>query len=126
MADTQHAPGHGGHDEHADHGDVFRIYMIVAVALAVCTASSFIFNTMARNAVITAFISFLLILAVAIIKAVLVGMYFMHLKWDWKMLYFLIVPVFIMGVMMMVVLLPDTVLGPRQDATEAIQAASSP
>jgi hypothetical protein len=33
----------------------------------------------------------------------------MHLKWDWGRLYFLIIPVFILGAMMMMVLLPDLV-----------------
>lgn len=117
MADQHHAGDHG-------HGDVFKIYMIVAGVLAVCTISSFFFNDMARAGSIATFTAFVLILGVAIIKAVLVGMYFMHLKWDWKMLYFLIIPVFIMGVMMMMVLMPDTVLGPLRDSTEAIQIES--
>lgn len=115
MADTHHSDSHG----HGGHGDVFRLYMIVAVVLSVCTAMSFVVN----QSVSVKFVAFLLILAVAIVKAVLVGMYFMHLKWDWKMLYFLIIPVFIMGVMMMVVLLPDTLLGPHRDAAEAIEIA---
>ena len=34
----------------------------------------------------------------------------MHLKYDWGKLYFLIVPAFILGAMMMIVLLPDIVL----------------
>ena len=43
----------------------------------------------------------------------------MHLKYDWGRLYFLICPVFIMAVMMMFVLLPDTVFGQWRDAREA-------
>jgi hypothetical protein len=34
----------------------------------------------------------------------------MHLKFEWSKLYFLIIPVMILGVMMMVVLLPDIVI----------------
>jgi hypothetical protein len=34
----------------------------------------------------------------------------MHLLLDWKRLYFVIIPVMIMGAMMIVVLLPDIVL----------------
>src|SRR5262245_8078129 len=104
MADQHHS------GDHADHGDVFKAY--IAVALSGFTASSFFFNWMARSGVISHTLSFFLILGVAIFKAVLVAMYFMHLKWDWKLLYFLIIPVFIMGAMMMVVLLPDILLGP--------------
>jgi hypothetical protein len=34
----------------------------------------------------------------------------MHLKFEWGKLYFMIVPAFILGLMMMLVLLPDTVI----------------
>lgn len=106
MADT--------HSHGDDHGNLFKVYMIVAVALAVATAASFIVN----QTVSTKAAAFVMILGVAIIKATLVGTYFMHLKWDWKLLYFLIVPAFILGTMMMIVLMPDTVIGPLHDAHE--------
>jgi caa(3)-type oxidase subunit IV len=48
-----------------------------------------------------------IILVVAVCKATLVTMYFMHLKYDWGKLFFIIVPVCIMAVMMMVVLSID-------------------
>jgi caa(3)-type oxidase subunit IV len=53
---------------------------------------------------------FALILGVAVCKAVLVAMFFMHLKMDWFRLYFMIVPVLILATMMIVVFLPDMVL----------------
>ena len=34
----------------------------------------------------------------------------MHLKFDWAKVYFIIVPVSILGVMMMIVLMPDIVM----------------
>src|SRR5688572_16062683 len=112
MADT-----HGQGDQ--GHGNVFPMYMMVAVALAVCTAASFIVNQFVadKNA------AFALILAVACLKAGLVGYIFMHLKWDWNLLYFLIVPVSILGVMMMVVLLPDVFFGIYHDAREELAIA---
>lgn len=115
MADTTHAGEH--------HGPGFAAYMTVAAALSVCTVASFFFNGLAQNQVITTFVSFALILSVAILKATLVGLIFMHLKWDWKLLYFLLVPAFILGVMMMVVLMPDALLGPSKDAAEQLQIA---
>jgi cytochrome c oxidase subunit 4 len=99
------------HDTHAHHGPDFKLYMVVAFALSVFTITSFIFNYMYRTNFITANTSFLLILGVAIIKAVLVGMYFMHLKFEWGKLYFMIIPAFILAAMFAVVLLPDIVLG---------------
>ena len=36
--------------------------------------------------------------------------YFMHVKWDWSKLYFLMVPVFVLAPMLVFALLPDIVL----------------
>ena len=52
---------------------------------------------------------FSLILGIAVCKALLVGAYFMHLTFEWGKLYFMIIPAFILGTMMMIVLLPDIV-----------------
>jgi len=104
MADTHGQGDHG-------HGNVFQQYMLVALALSVCTAASFIVNQFVAEKTL----AFVLILAVACLKAGLVGYIFMHLKWDWNMLYFLIVPVSILGVMMMIVLLPDVFFGIYHD-----------
>jgi cytochrome c oxidase subunit 4 len=103
------ADAHHGHEHH---GPTYGLYMIIAGALAVGTSLSFIVN----QAVSAKYLAFALILAVAIVKATLVAMYFMHLKWDWKLLYFLIIPAFILGTMMMVVFLPDVFFGPNHEA----------
>jgi cytochrome c oxidase subunit 4 len=100
-----HPPG-----DHAHHGPTFQLYMMVAGALAVFTGLSFLFNWMARDQLIGVETSFVLILGVAVCKAVLVGMFFMHLKYEWGKLYFMIVPAFILGAMMAFVLLPDIVI----------------
>ena len=105
MATDTHA-----HDPAAEHGPSYQAYMVVAVALAVFTASSFVFNTLVRNQVMEPHVGFMAILGVAVCKAVLVGLYFMHLLLDWRKLYFMIVPAFILGAMMMFVLLPDIVI----------------
>jgi cytochrome c oxidase subunit IV len=104
------------HGPEAHHGPTIGVYLAVGVALAVLTALSFVFNYLAHEErqVISKFASFALILTVAVCKAVLVGMVFMHLRWDWFKLYFMIVPAFILGTMMMVVLLPDFVLAWHQ------------
>jgi cytochrome c oxidase subunit 4 len=132
MADTKHADAAaaGHHDGGGHHGNLFKIYMIVAIVLAVATASSFLFNWLGRPveyggaAAISRFVAFALILTVAIVKATLVGMYFMHLKWDWKLLYFLIIPAFILGAMMMVVFMPDILLGHSHDLQEDYEMAT--
>jgi cytochrome c oxidase subunit 4 len=102
MADAPHA------DEH--HGPNLILYWKVAAVLTVFTASSFAVNALVRNDHFSPELGFVLILGVAVAKAVLVGLFFMHLMFDWAKLYFLIIPAFILGTMMMVVLLPDIVL----------------
>jgi cytochrome c oxidase subunit 4 len=101
MVDT-HDP-HGGHP-------TFRLYVVIALALAVFTIVSFIANQLVLQGNITAFAAFVVILGVAIVKATLVGMYYMHLKYEWGKLYFMIIPAFILAAMFVFVLLPDIVV----------------
>jgi caa(3)-type oxidase subunit IV len=93
--------------QHSDHhGPSVQAYLVVFGALSVFTAISFIVNaTVGRNLAGLA-----IIMGVAVCKALLVGAYFMHLIVDWKKLYYLIFPAFILGAMMMTVLMPDIVL----------------
>jgi len=90
-------------DGHA--GPTVQAYVVIFVVLCVFTAISFLVNAMGINA----HTSMAIIMGVAVCKATLVCMFFMHLKYEWMKLYFLIVPVAILGVMMMIVLLPDIV-----------------
>lgn len=102
------------HTADAHHGPSYRTYMVIAVALAVFTTVSFVVNTWVRGAPDErSTTGFVIILLVAICKAVLVAMYFMHLIVDWGKLYYLIIPAFILGAMMLVVFLPDVVLAWR-------------
>jgi caa(3)-type oxidase subunit IV len=93
----------------AVHGPSLRAYLVVAVALAIFTAVSFIVNQLEQMVGLSVMLGFLIILLVAICKATLVTMYFMHVKYDWKLLYFMLIPAFILATMMMCVLMPDIV-----------------
>ncbi len=93
----------------AGHGPNIKAYLVVGVALSVFTAVSFGFNELVRHDMMSVVAAFVAILAVAIVKATLVGTYFMHLKYDWRLTYFMLIPAFILGTMMMIVLLPDIV-----------------
>jgi caa(3)-type oxidase subunit IV len=97
----------------AHNGPLVKAYLVVFGALAILTHVSFVANYAAHpeQQWLTSTQSFVIILGVAIIKAVLVAMFFMHLKFDWGRVYFMIVPVLILGTMMVIVLLPDIVLG---------------
>jgi caa(3)-type oxidase subunit IV len=101
MTESHHPEGHG-----AGVGP----YMVIFVLLAIFTAVSFVVNDRVRAHSIGPETGFTVIMGVAVCKAVLVALFFMHLKFDWSRLYFMIVPVMILGTMMIVVLLPDIVL----------------
>jgi len=97
MTDNHDAEAHGGHG--------MQPYLVVFGALSIFTAVSFMaYEWTPRN------VSFLIILIVAVVKAVLVGIYFMHLKQDWGKVFFMIIPCFILAMLLVVVLLPDIVL----------------
>ena len=106
------------HNPAEHHSPGFKAYMVVFVALSIFTGISFIVNSAVRGGQIGGTTGFAIILGVAVVKAVLVGTYFMHLIVDWPKLYYLIFPTFILGAMFIVVLLPDIVLGWHTATTE--------
>ena len=97
------------HPEHHE-GPGFQAYMVVFVALSLFTAISFGVNYAVREYGLAPHAGFAIILGVAVIKAILVGLYFMHLVVDWGKLYYLIFPTFILAAMFITVLMPDIVL----------------
>jgi cytochrome c oxidase subunit IV len=107
MTEVDNPDAHGG--AHV------KAYLIVFGFLAFFTLTSFVANYAAHpeHAWISPFTSFVIIFVVAVVKAVLVATFFMHLNFDWGRVYFLIVPVLILGTVMMIVLLPDIVLAWR-------------
>jgi cytochrome c oxidase subunit IV len=119
------------HDENAgappQAGPSFQLYMKIFYALSVFTALSFVFNELARLDIITYTSSVALIVLVAVCKALCVITIFMHLKYDWGRVYCIVIPVSILAVMMIIVLLPDIVLGWHHglyEATETMPAIS--
>jgi cytochrome c oxidase subunit 4 len=91
---------------------------VVALALAVFTLVSFIANQLVLQGNLAVFSAFVIILGVAIFKATLVGMYYMHLKYEWGKLYFMIIPAFILATMMIIVLMPDIVVAWHNEPPE--------
>ncbi len=51
----------------------------------------------------------------AVIKAGLVGWYFMHLKFEGKWVYILIVPAFVLATILTLALCPDMAMKPESD-----------
>jgi cytochrome c oxidase subunit 4 len=107
MNETHAAEPHpeGGHA-----GPGLRLYLAVAVALGVFTLASFAVNQLVARKVFEPHVGFTVILGVAVCKAFLVGAFFMHLSFDWRKLYFLLVPAALLAAVLVVGLLPDMVI----------------
>jgi cytochrome c oxidase subunit 4 len=98
------------HSTHAHAGPDVKAYLVIFGALAIFTLVSFVANAASRAEWISRSASFAIILGVAVVKAVLVAMFFMHLKYDWGKVFFLVIPVLILATMMVIVLFPDQAL----------------
>lgn len=99
MADT--------HDTHAHDAHPEPNYMGVFYILCACTAVSFITVSAFWVSNLGAQSGHTVVMLVAVIKALLVAMYFMHLKYDWFRVYGMMVPTMIMGTLLVLALLPD-------------------
>lgn len=97
-ADSHAAPDHG-------HGDLDSLYLKIFGALVICTAVSFI--TVSPAWPLGPDAGHVLVMLVAVVKALLVAMFFMHLKFDWNKLYFMLVPSLVVGTVLICALLPD-------------------
>ena len=84
----------------------YATYWTVFIVLCVCTGISFLFNWLLGQSGLSA----ALISIVAIIKAALVVLIFMHLKTDWKKVAAIMIPVLIMCVMTVIILSIDQAL----------------
>lgn len=98
------------HGAEAHHGPTAKTYTVIFIALCVFTTVSFGINAALHPGNPAYMFGVFVIVLAAICKAFLVGLIFMHLRYDWDLLYFLIIPALILGVMMMIVLMPDIVL----------------
>jgi caa(3)-type oxidase subunit IV len=106
MATDTHAHAGG----HAHGPATIQPYLVVFGALSLFTLISFVVNYFVREQHIAAGTGFVVILSVAVVKALMVATYFMHLKWDWGRLYFLIIPALVLAPMLVFALLPDLVI----------------
>jgi cytochrome c oxidase subunit IV len=86
-------------EHHAPHVNSFAIF----IALCVCTAVSVVFDLVPMNRRLVA----VLVLAVAIAKAQFVMRYFMHLKFEGRWKYVLLLPTAILAVGLPLALAPD-------------------
>src|SRR5262245_36562543 len=99
MATATHEPEHASHHN----GKALTLYLVVGVALAIFTGTSFWVYEEVHSGKLAENTGFFIILGVAVVKAILVAAIFMHLMFDWKRVYFMIIPALILGTLMIVV-----------------------
>jgi len=109
MADTQATADHEehGHEEHSH----ATLYWIIFGSLCVLTLISFVVG----GSPIMKFplIGWTVMMAVSICKAMLVMLFFMHLKWEANWKYVLTIPASLMSVFLVLMLIPDVMLRHR-------------
>lgn len=122
MADKEHHE----HDDD-DHGGTGK-YWVVFVCLCILTTASFLtyfdfWKEYMGEAKMTAR---MFMLAVAVVKASLVMLFFMHLKWEANWKYVLTIPSLMMAIFLMIALVPDIGMRTVRYAEERSRAAASP
>ncbi|MBN01024.1 MAG: hypothetical protein CMJ77_18060 [Planctomycetaceae bacterium] len=122
MSENQldHEDGPQGHDSHnhEDHGG-FKTYMFVFGGLIVLTIMSFwIGNSDLKNQSPAA--AWAGMMAVSCGKAMLVILFFMHLKWEANWKYVLTIPAMMMSIFLVLMLVPDVGMRTRRYSEERI------
>jgi cytochrome c oxidase subunit IV len=114
---------HAQHADHEHHGGN-GIYIAIFVALCVLTTFSFLtyFDFWRNHVPIEVSRAFMM--AVSCTKAMLVIMFFMHLKWEANWKWVLTVPASIMSALLILALVPDVGLRMRHASFERLRFAA--
>jgi caa(3)-type oxidase subunit IV len=121
LAQIDHAHG----DDHAGH---IRTYLRVFVSLAIFTAIEYFYARTFKDAFLVLVLG---LMTWATIKATLVGLYFMHLKYEGKWVLCMLVPSGILAMVLVCALVPDVAMQPiteinNMDEDSPREAAAEP
>ncbi len=94
------------HSKHESHGSLGQ-YLAVFVALLVLTAISFAVGNSQSLRENSPSVMMAMMMAVSCAKALLVILFFMHLKWEANWKYVLTVPASLMSLFLVLMLVPD-------------------
>ena len=119
MAHPAHAHGH-----HEEHGSL-STYISVFVALLILTVASFAVGNWEDLKTRAPAVVWAFMMAVSVCKALLVILFFMHLKWEANWKYVLTVPCCIMSVFLVLMLVPDVGRRTRYYTSERNNHATS-
>lgn len=106
----------------AAHAGEHSPYLKVFFALLVFTLVEYFYAGIFKNSFTTLVLG---LMFWAVLKATLVGWYFMHLKFEGKWVYSLLVPAGILGIIFVFALLPDIGFSPIPDEGTAEDEASA-
>lgn len=122
MTDHAHA---ADHEHHAPPG--VGKYLAVFLALCVLTSASFFTYSDAWPFHDTPAVGWTFMMAVSCTKALLVILFFMHLKWEANWKWVLTIPATMMSIFLLLALVPDIGLRMRRYSEErAVRAAEVP
>lgn len=104
-----HASTHASHahgEDHAHHGGN-GIYIAVFFGLCFLTACSYIIANFGPSWGVSKHATWAAMMAVSCAKAMLVILFFMHLKWEANWKYVLTIPASMMSIFLLLMLVPD-------------------
>lgn len=117
---------HPTHDDHEHQGSV-GLFLTVFVGLCILTTMSFLTYFDFWREHVPVHVSRVFMMAVSCTKAMLVIMFFMHLKWEANWKWVLTVPASVMSAILILALVPDIGLRMRHYSYERlIYAAAEP
>jgi len=118
MADlTKMAPSEIA-EEHAT--EAHAPYLTVWAVLAILTAVEYVYASALKDFFLVLLLG---LLFWAVIKAGLVGWFFMHLKFEGNWVYLVIVPAFILATILVLALMPDMAMQPETDENPGGQSS---
>ncbi len=114
-----------GHSKHEQHGGLSQ-YIAVFIALCVLTAISFAVGNSQSLRQNSPGIMIAMMMAVSCAKALLVILFFMHLKWEANWKYVLTIPASLMSLFLVLMLVPDIGRRTRVYSEERLLHAAEP
>ncbi len=112
----------GGKDPHHDSKDRKRFFVVIFLLLCALTLTSFwIANSHLME---TRAVGWTAMMAVAVAKALLVILFFMHLWWERRWKYVLTLPALVLGLVLVLLLVPD--VGLRTDTWSNTRRNAAP
>src|SRR5215213_175091 len=105
-----------GHTEPTPHHHVNYLYIFFSLVILTIVTVLVAFHRFENEVV-----NLLLALLVASIKATLVAMFFMHLKFEGKLIYLIFFVPLVLCVLLIVALIPDVLHGPLFNAPPALK-----